>query len=821
MTTIDLNGPWQLESGDGKDRFQIAVPGSVFHELEKAGRFGEEGIFYRENNRLCLPEAEKIYRFSRTFTIGHDELAADELLLECDGLDTLATIRINGDEVARTKNMHRRYRFEISDFVCEGENRIEIEFANSLEYLRREHERRKLWHVSWEEPDYQVQGFNMIRKSHCSYGWDWGPIVPDVGIWRDIRIAAYSGARLDSVLIRQNHEGDGVELSFEPEWELISEGEYRIEGSVTAPDGREQSFEFDPESGGTLTIDHPELWWPNGLGEQPLYTLQFRLLREKEEIDRKEFRIGLRTVSVKREQDQWGESFTFVVNGVEVFARGADYIPEDVALTRVDREMREKLIRDSARANFNSLRVWGGGVYPGAEFFDLCDEYGLLVWQDMMFACATYDVRNPEFEAEICAEVEDNLQRIRHHASLGLVCGNNEMEWGYEVWGFNPSREQRTEYLKQYQFLFPAIAERVAPESFYWPASPSSGGDFDYPNDPDRGDCHFWEVWHELKPFNEYEKHYFRFMSEFGFESFPSIKTVKSYTAAEDRNPFSPVMEDHQRHIGGNGKILAYLSAYFRYPETLEQLVYLSQVSQAEALRHGIEHWRRHRGRCMGAVYWQLNDNWPVASWSSIDYYGRWKALHYAAARSFDNLLLSSAHVDGRTGLHLSNEGTSASRGRLEWSLSDLEGAVLEEGGLNCGIDAFSSSEVASIELGARAEGRTARTLLLFARYVDADGRERRMMRSYVPYKSLDLKEPGVEWQMEEQGAEVEITLRAARPALFVWLDFESVDRVFSDNLIHLAAGEERRIRCDRQGADLAALKGELKLTSLYDSYLK
>lgn len=799
----------------------MEIPGSVFHELEKSERFGKEGIFYRENNRLCLPEAEKIYIFRRDFQVNQELLEADELLLECDGLDTLATIRINGVEVARTKNMHRRYRFEISDFVESGKNEIEIEFADSLEYVRKEHARRKLWHVSWEEPDYQVQGFNMIRKSHCSYGWDWGPIVPDVGIWRDIRIVAYSGARLDSVLIRQRHGEGQVALEFEADWEAFGEGEYRIEGVVTAPDGSERRCTFDPETGGTIIIENPDLWWPNGLGEQPLYELRFRLLRDEEELDAKEYRIGLRTVTVKREPDQWGESFTFVVNGIEVFARGADYIPEDVVLTRVDRKMREGLIRDSARANFNSLRVWGGGVYPDAEFFDLCDRYGLLVWLDMMFACATYDVRNPEFEAEICSEVEDNLKRLRHHASLGLICGNNEMEWGYEVWGFNPTREQRTEYLKQYQFLFPAIAEEAAPDTFYWPASPSSGGDFDYPNDPDRGDCHFWEVWHELKPFNEYEKHYFRFMSEFGFESFPSIKTVNSYTSEEDRNPFSPVMEDHQRHIGGNGKILAYLSAYFRYPETLEQLVYLSQVSQSEALRHGIEHWRRNRGRCMGAVYWQLNDNWPVASWSSIDYYGRWKALHYSAARSFDNLLLSSSHEEGRTALHLSNEGRTASRGSLEWKLCDLTGLVVEEGGLDCGIEAFSSGEIASLDLGARAEGASARNLLLFARYSDSEGRERRLMRSYVPYKSLDLKRPGLEWSMEAQGDQVEITVRADRPALFVWLDFETLDRVFSDNLIHLSPGDERRIRFAREGEELEKLQSELRVTTLYDSYLK
>ncbi|MCP4298192.1 MAG: glycoside hydrolase family 2 protein, partial [Proteobacteria bacterium] len=309
------------------------------------------------------------------------------------------------------------------------------------------------------------------------------------------------------------------------------------------------------------------------------------------------------------------------------------------------------------------------GVYPSDNLFNLCDENGLIVWEDMMFACAIYDAENDGFLDNIKEELKDNLKRIRHHPSIGLICGNNEMEDAFESWGFNPTKGERAEYLKQFEFVFPEIVKEVCPQLFYWPSSPSSGGSFESPNDPNRGDCHFWEVWHGNKPFSEFKKHHFRFMSEFGFESFPSIKTVNSFTVDEDMNIFSPVMEEHQKCVGGNGKILSYISKYFKYPKDLDSLVYVSQLSQEGAITTGIEHWRRNRGRCMGSTYWQINDNWPVASWSSIDYYGRWKALHYGVKKSYDNVLISVDGDSTTAGIHLSNESIDPVRGVMNWKL--------------------------------------------------------------------------------------------------------------------------------------------------------
>ncbi len=371
-----------------------------------------------------------------------------------------------------------------------------------------------------------------------------------------------------------------------------------------------------------------------------LYTVRAELLNGTRVLDSWEKRIGLRTMEIKRQKDSWGESFEMCVNGVSIFAMGADYIPEDNLLPRVTAERTRRLLEDCKLANYNAIRVWGGGYYPDDWFYDACDELGLVVWQDFMFACAIYELTE-EFEENIRREVIDNVRRLRHHASLGLWCGNNEMEWQVDDDVYFATHKQKADYIRMYEYLIPKTLREHDPVTFYWPASPSSGGGFDEPNDPNRGDVHYWDVWHGDKPFTEYRKFFFRNASEFGFQSFPCLKTVESFTKPSDRNIFSYVMEKHQRNKSANGKIMNYMAQTFLYPTDFDTLLYASQLLQAEAVRYGVEHWRRNRGRCMGAIYWQVNDCWPVASWSSIDYYGRWKALHYMARRFYAPVLLS------------------------------------------------------------------------------------------------------------------------------------------------------------------------------------
>jgi beta-mannosidase len=383
-------------------------------------------------------------------------------------------------------------------------------------------------------------------------------------------------------------------------------------------------------------------------------------------------------MTISQEKDEWGSEFAFMVNGIKIFAKGADYIPEDLIYSRITGERIEYLLDSCVRANFNCIRVWGGGYYPSDTFYEICDRLGLIVWQDLMYACNVYDLTR-EFEENIIEETRDNVKRIRHHASLGLWCGNNELEAAWCEWAVfkDHSAQLRADYIKQFEYILPKAVEESDHSTFFWPSSPSSGGCFDNPVDENRGDTHYWDVWHGLKPFEDYRNHYFRFCSEFGFQSFPSIKTVHTFTEEEDRNIFSRVMESHQKNGAANGKMLYYLSENFLYPKDFESLLYVTQVLQGMAIKFGVEHWRRHRGRCMGAVYWQLNDDWPVASWASIDYFGRWKALHYMAKNFFAPVAGSISRTENTIEAHIQNERMAAKNCKVVMTLKRMDFTVL------------------------------------------------------------------------------------------------------------------------------------------------
>ncbi|MBR6089327.1 MAG: glycoside hydrolase family 2 protein, partial [Anaerolineaceae bacterium] len=457
-----------------------------------------------------------------------------------------------------------------------------------------------------------------------------------------------------------------------------------------------------------IPISDPKLWWPAGFGAQPLYNVEVNLKRDDDCLDHWQKRIGLRTLCICRDKDPdgSGESFCHMVNGIKIFAMGADYIPEDNLLPRRSQERTRRLLEDARLANMNTIRVWGGGCYPDDWFYDICDELGLLVWQDCMFACAAYDLSD-EFEQNIRAEITDNVRRLRHHPSLALWCGNNEMEDFVLQGVWITEKKQSADYIKIFEYIIPGIVKREDPDAFYWPSSPSSGGSFESPNAPDRGDVHYWDVWHGLKPFTEYRKFLFRYASEFGFQSFPCMATIESFTEPEDRNPFSYVMEKHQRNASANGRIAEYLSQTYLYPTSFDAFVYASQLLQAQAMQYGVEHWRRHRGYCMGAIIWQLNDCWPVVSWSSIDYYGRWKALHSYEKRFFSPVLIS-CHEEGiisqntntnaehlpekmTARLNVSNETLDPFMGIARWSLRRPDGSVIESGSFNVNVPALSA----------------------------------------------------------------------------------------------------------------------------------
>lgn len=684
MKTLNLNGAWMLEiPGSAFPATSATVPGSVYHDLLTAGHIDDP--FYRDNENEALKIMDNDFVYSRKFTVDDALLASDQVLLHCDGLDTLATVTVNGQTVGTANNMHRTYEFDVKSVLHAGENQISVKFDSPTRFIKAAYAQS----VADGSSDAMV-GFPLLRKAHCMFGWDWGPRLPDAGIWRDIQILGIRTARIRDVYVRQNHHDGKVTLQIDTHVTEIT-GSAPVTVTVTAPDGT--VFTAQGESA-VIEIENPQLWWPNGLGQQPLYTVTVTL---GENLDSWSKRVGLRTLTVTRKKDEWGESFSHCVNGVNVFAMGADYIPEDNLLPRVNPERTRRLLEDAKAANMNCVRVWGGGYYPEDHFYDSCDELGLLVWQDFMFACAVYNLTE-EFEENIKAEFVDNVRRLRHHASLALWCGNNEMEQFVAQGEWVSCDRQKADYIKMYEYIIPKILKVEDPQTFYWPASPSSGGSFDNPQDPNRGDVHYWDVWHGLKPFTDYRNYLFRYVSEFGFQSFPCMQTIESFTKPEDRNVFSYVMEKHQRNASANGRIVSYLSQMYLYPREMTDLVYASQLLQAQAMQYGVEHWRRNRNeeRCMGAVVWQLNDCWPVASWASIDYYGRWKALHYFEKRFFAPVLIS-CHEEGilsqntnvnaepfalkkTAHLNVSNETLHPFRGTARWALRSPDGSAIQEG---------------------------------------------------------------------------------------------------------------------------------------------
>lgn len=695
MEKLTLNGSWALDiPGSSFPRIPATVPGSVYHDLLTAGQIPDP--FYRDNENEALKIMDHDFVYSRSFSVPAGLLRNDAVVLRCEGLDTLAEIAVNGTPVGTAQNMHRIYEFDVKGVLKAGENQITVKFSSPTRFIKAAYAQSRA-----DGSSDAMVGFPLLRKAHCMFGWDWGPRLPDAGIWRDISILGISTARIRDVYVRQHHQEGSVTLEVDTHVTKIT-GTAPVAVKVTAPDGN--VFTAQGERA-VIEIENPQLWWPNGLGEQPLYTVEVTL---GDDLDSWRRNLGLRTLTVTRRKDQWGETFCHCVNGVDVFAMGADYIPEDNLLPRVNPERTRRLLEDAKAANMNCIRVWGGGYYPADDFYDSCDRLGLLVWQDFMFACAVYNLTE-EFEENIKAEFVDNIRRLRHHPSLALWCGNNEMEQFVACDEWVSAPRQKADYIKMYEYIIPKILKEEDPQTFYWPASPSSGGSFDAPQDPNRGDVHYWDVWHGLKPFTDYRNYLFRYVSEFGFQSFPCMETIESFTAPEDRNVFSYVMEKHQRNASANGRIVSYLSQMYLYPGRLSELVYASQLLQAQAMQYGVEHWRRNRNeeRCMGAVVWQLNDCWPVASWASIDYFGRWKALHYYEKRFFAPVLIS-CHEEGilsqntnvnaepfdlkkTAQLNVSNETRRPFTGKALWSLRRPDASVIQSGSFDVEVSPMSA----------------------------------------------------------------------------------------------------------------------------------
>lgn len=801
---------WRMRSCGGTWR-KAKVPGSVYTNLLETGEM--EDPYFGENEYQAIEIAKKDYEFEKTFSVTKEEIAANRVELVFEGIDTLAEIYWNETKIAETENMHRIYRIPVKQYLKEGENTLRVHFHSALEYVQKKHKERPVWGV-----DTTVEGFSQLRKAHYMFGWDWGPVLADMGFYRSVSLEyTYEGA-IEDVFFHQEHRADGsVLVQCRVESVLFTEPEnLSVAVELVSPDGKRYQNEQAAKSTNALeiAIADPQLWWPNGIGEQPLYQCFVRLQKsDGTRIDERKMRIGLRTLVVSREKDAWGEEFCFQVNGKKIFAMGGNYVPEDNLLTRCSYARTKKLIETCKDAHFNCIRVWGGGCYQDDYFYDLCDEYGLIVWQDFMYACASYWLTD-EFRTSIIAETRDNVKRLRHHACIGLWCGNNEIESAWVGWGIPQEPDLIEDYQEIFEKIIPKICEELDPDRLYWPSSPSTGGGFEEPSCNDRGDQHYWEVWHCMKPISDFEKYYFRFCSEYGFVSVPSMKTIEAFTEEKDRNLCSPVMELHHRCQDGNKKLLYYISDVMRYPNGLEELSYASQLLQADAIKANVEHMRRHRGRCMGSVYWQINDSNPCISWSSIDYFGRWKALQYYAKKFYAPIAASFVLDDeNKVTFFVTNETREAVTGTLTWKLRDAKANVLQAGSMLLTVSELSTAVAGEENLASYLTTREQKrsTYMEYAFFVDGVQCSAGSTL-FVTCKEFDFRQPQLQWEVRREGEGFALTFTSDVFTKGVFLECKEADVIFSDNWFDINGNEPVTVTVSAKEAKQAGISSEEEL---------
>jgi len=821
MTMLSLTGTWTLRKDGASDAIPATVPGDVHAALLAAKRIPDPYVARNEDEVQWVGEADWI--FERAFTVDAAMLTKRSLVLTCDSLDTFADITINGKLAGSATNQFRRWRFEVKPLLVAGENRIAIRFRSAQAEAAR---RAKLlsYPIPFSSSNNRLPHINLIRKTQCHAGWDWGICLMVAGIVDDIHIEAVDIARIDYVHTVQVHRNRACTLTVTAEVTSPAGGDapfvvefagQRLERRVQlAPGANAVSTE--------VTVADPELWWPNGHGRQPLHALTVTV---GEQSVRK--RIGLRSIELINEPDARGVSMTFRVNGRDIFCKGANWIPADAMTARQTRACFEGLLTSAVAANMNMIRVWGGGQFERDDFYDLCDEKGLLIWHDFMFSCSLYPA-DRAYLADVREEVLHQVKRLRDHAALAVWCGDNECV-GALGW-YPESRKSRDRYVISWDRLNQTLgqaANEADPTRVFWPSSPCSGpGDFsDAWHDDSKGDMHYWDVWHSGKSFDAYYQVKPRFCSEFGYQSFPSLATVETYCPPDQRNITSPVMEHHQRNPGGNRLINEMFSRYFRMPDGFAATLWLSQLQQALAIKTAVEFWRGSMPVCMGTLYWQLNDNWPVASWSSLEYGGGWKQLHHHARRFYQGIIVCAfPGEDGSIGVWAVNDGGEACRAEVRIAVVDLDGRALDAFRHTVDIPAGRSLLVASHPLERLAGAERDRRFL----WLELDGTvagtpvtHRNEFLLSEP-KRYDLRDPHLAVTVAQRGAEVVATITATKPALFVTLAVDGLAGEFSDNSITVMPGQPRQVvfaPASGVKVDAARLAKALSVGHLRNSY--
>jgi beta-mannosidase len=821
MRIQSLTGAWEFHQAGAQEWLPANVPGGVHTDLLALGRIPDPFVGDNEKRVQWVAETDWEYRYQ--FFATPEILSQPHIWLVCDGLDTLATVSLNGRELGRAANMFRQYRWDVKPLLKTGENDLRIAFDSPVRFAAAQQAIRPMPGVSQA-----IAGGPHLRKAPCQFGWDWGPQLPPIGIWKDIRLEGYDGAHITEIHLSQQHAEGQVTVEARVAVQSWDEAPRSAVMRLVAPDGQvfETSVAVAPgnESRLQVQIPKPQLWWPNGYGAQPLYQVEFSLIDTEVKtglLDQRNYQIGLRTIELRQQEDQWGRSFVFVVNNVAMLAKGSNWIPADSFPTRITDEYLEGLIRSAVETHQNMLRVWGGGFYEEERFYDLCDRYGILVWQEFIFSCSIYPLDSQEFLDNVNVEVIENVRRLRHRASLALWCGNNEMERGwYRDWKQPELQDMKDAYNRFFCHTLREWCMAEDPDHSYWPSSPSSDTPFEDPDSQKQGDAHYWDVWHGRKPFTAYRDQYPRFMSEFGFQALPPLATIRTYADEADWNMTSYIMEQHQKNASGNSLMVGQMLDTFRLPKDFASLVYLSMALQAEGIRYGVEHWRRHPDRVAGILYWQLNDCWPVASWSSLDYFGCWKALHYAARRFFAPLMLSIEDQPPKQAVYVSNDLLEPWEGTVRWSLETLNGEILTSGQAPVKSAPQAATQVCELDFSDRVSDDNIRALVFIAELWQGERLVTRQTSTFTPIKHLSLTDPAVTVNLHDESGQLIIDLTSSSLALLVELSLTEADVVFSDNYFNLPPGRTVQISCSLPaGWTLKQAQKAFRLRSVYDSY--
>lgn len=837
--SIPLHDDWSFKQSDEDSWLPAEVPGTAHTDLLNNGKI--EDPFYRMNEKKQQWIEHEDWEYISTFEANTDIISKDKIALIFHGLDTYADVFLNDSLILKANNMFRSWEVDVEGIIQKGDNNLRIyfhsptnktePFFNSLGYT--------IPVSSNDQADKKVSIFT--RKAPYHFGWDWGPRFVTSGIWRPIELRAWDTAILKEVMLEQKSLSENnatllASIELEVTRPLLGELEILVDGESIKKSMVDLKLGIQ-HTNLSFSIANPELWWPNGLGAQKLYEIEIQLKKIASSADRDEILIdskkvnsGLRTIELVQEDDRHGASFYFKVNGLPVFMKGANYIPQDNFLTRVDEQRYEHILQSAADANMNMIRVWGGGIYENDLFYKLCDEKGLLVWQDFMFSCAMYP-GDEAFLENVKTEAVENVKRLRQHPSLALWCGNNEILMKWSGWRKNANEEGNqvplwsnpedslkivSAYDDIFKDILPSAVDAHGQGVPYWESSPmAKGGRFD---DWKSGDSHYWGVWWGQEPFESYRKNIGRFMSEFGFQSFPEFNTIKSFTTNEDWDIYSDVMQAHQRSSIGNKTIANYLGRHFNEPTDFKSFLYVSQFLQAEGMKVAMEAHRIAKPYNMGSLIWQLDDCWPVASWSSIDYYGRWKALHYYAKKTFSETIIAFERDENELKIHGITDSHEEIKANLIVELLDMNGKNIITEEKKIKIKGNSSQEIWKGSIKDLLKKQKSHEVYLRAKLVHEGLVLFEQVYLFEAYKDLALEVAEIKYDFIEEGDNLFIELKSNKTAFGVCFETGDLDLLFDDNYFTLHAKEDKRIEVLGKFEPFE-VKNKLTVKSLIDSY--